>query len=373
MIPAARPIIGEGEIAAVTEVLRSGQLIAGEKVARFEELFAAYIGVPRAVATSSGTTDLHAALWSLDLPPGTPVITTPFTFVASANAILYCGLTPVFCDIDEKTFNMRTEALKEILRRPGPRPGAMVVVHLFGQPCEMDAIMDIAGEHGVRVIEDCAQSHGASWRGRIAGSFGELGVFSFYPTKNMTTGEGGMVIAKDPALAAKIRMFINHGSQTRYHHEILGYNFRMTDIAAAIGTVQLQRLDDRNQIRRKNAGVLDRILGGISQVDIPYCHPGACHVYHQYTIRCRRRDDLAEFLTRSGIGAAVHYPVPVHRQPLYTKMGHGGARLQEAEKACQEVLSLPVHPSLTEADLKYIGQKVGEFYESKAVGSHNHP
>lgn len=373
MIPISRPIIGEEEIAAVAEVLRSGQLAGGETVNSFESLFASCVGVPCAVATSSGTTALHAALWSLGLPPGTGVITTPFTFVASANSILYCGHTPVFCDIEEDTLNLSPEALLHILRTRDDRPGALVVVHLFGQPCRMDSLMAIAEKYGLKVIEDCAQSHGAAWQGQAAGSFGHLGVFSFYPTKNMTTGEGGMVVTKDPALAGKIRMFINHGSQARYCHELLGYNFRLTNIAAAIGIAQLQRLNGLNEARRRNAGILDRLLGGIPGVKTPYAALGAHHVYHQYTIRCRRRDELTGYLLRHGVGSAVHYPAPVHKQPLYEKLGYGRVSLPVAEKACAEVLSLPVHPSLSAEDLQYIGQKAGDFYAAKNFGGHNHP
>lgn len=360
-IPIARPVLGDEEIAAVTEILSSGKLAGGEVVARFEKAFARYTGAPFAIATSSGTTALFASLWCLGLPPGERVLTTPFTFVASANAILYCQLTPVFCDIDNKTFNLSTEALSEIMKNGQARPKALVAVHLYGQPCPMDEIMDIARENDLRVIEDCAQSHGALWRARRVGSFGDLGVFSFYPTKNMTTGEGGMVVTGDPALAEKIRMFINHGSKTRYRHELLGYNFRMTDINAAIGIVQLRKLDEMNRSRRRNAAELDRLLGGLDCLEPPYVHPDAYHVYHQYTIRCAARDELADHLSAHGIGTGIHYPMPVHKQPLYKKLGYGRLCLPEADKASAEVLSLPVHPSLTPGDLKYITEKVHDF------------
>ncbi|MFZ5647349.1 MAG: DegT/DnrJ/EryC1/StrS family aminotransferase [Bacillota bacterium] len=370
MIPVARPVIGREEIEAASEVLESGMLAAGKEVSRFEEEFAGYLGISRAVATSSGTTALFAALWSLDLPPGTSVITTPFTFVASANAILYCGHVPAFCDIEPGTFNISPDSLLKMLRNRREKAGALVIVHLYGQPCRMDLIMDIAREHGLKIIEDCAQSHGASWQGKASGTFGDLGVFSFYPTKNMTTGEGGMAVTGNPTLAEKIRMFINHGARVRYHHEFLGHNFRMTDIAAAIGTAQLRRLNGFNEARRRNAGILDAILGPVPGVKTPYVHPDAHHVYHQYTIRCRRRDQLAEYLSRHGIGTGIHYPLPVHKQPLYKKLGYGRIRLPHAERACKEVLSLPVHPTLSESELQYIGKKVGEFYEGKDISGH---
>lgn len=370
MIPVARPVIGREEIEAVSEVLESGMLAAGKAVSRFEEEFAGRLPVLRATATSSGTTALYAALWSLGLPAGTRVITTPFTFVASANAILYCGHIPVFCDIDPESFNISHKALVELLRKSRKKAGALIVVHLFGQPCPMDLIMDTAREFGLKVIEDCAQSHGAIWRGKAAGTFGDLGVFSFYPTKNITTGEGGMVVTNDPSLDDRIRMFINHGARDRYRHEILGHNFRMTDIAAAIGSVQLRRLAGFNEARRQNAAILNDLLGAVSGVTTPYAHPDARHVYHQYTIRCRSRDQLAEYLSLHGIGTGIHYPLPVHKQPLYQKLGYR-ARLPEAERACKEVLSLPVHPSLSESELKYIGRKVGDFYEGKDISCHN--
>ncbi|MFZ5652180.1 MAG: DegT/DnrJ/EryC1/StrS family aminotransferase [Bacillota bacterium] len=373
MIPVARPVIGREEIEAVSEVLESGMLAAGKAVSRFEDEFSGHLGVGDAVATSSGTTALFAALWSLDLPAGTRVITTPFTFVASANAILYCGHVPVFCDIDPGSFNISPSSLSKLLRKSRNSAGALIVVHLYGQPCRMDLIMDMAREHGLKVIEDCAQSHGAAWRGKSAGTFGDIGVFSFYPTKNMTTGEGGMVVTDNPSLAEKIRMFINHGSSSRYRHEFLGHNFRMTDVAASIGLVQLGRLGGFNDARRQNARVLDGILGAVPGVKTPYVHPDARHVYHQYTIRCRWRDQLAEYLSRQGIGTGIHYPLPVHKQPLYKKMGYGRLHLPQAERACKEVLSLPVHPSLSESQLHYIGRKVAEFYEEKDISGHYNP
>lgn len=372
MIPIAKPLLGEEEIAAVTEVLRSGNLTSGDVVAQFEKEFAGYIGVPYAIATSSGTTALFAALWSLDLPRGTEVITTPFTFVASANAILYCQHVPVFCDIDEKTFNISPEALFETLHQRKHKPKALIVVHLYGQPCQMGPIMAIAREYGLTVIEDCAQSHGATWQGKITGSFGHLGVFSFYPTKNMTTGEGGMVVTKERKLAEKIRLFINHGSQIRYRHEFLGHNFRMTNIAAAIGLVQLQRLNERNDKRRQNAKILDELLQDIPQIRTPYVQPEAVHVYHQYTVRCQDRDRLADFLCQNGISTGIYYPLPVHHQPLYKELGLHKNSLPVAENAAREVLSLPVHPAVLIDDLKFIGRKVSEYYAAKSVSGDHH-
>jgi perosamine synthetase len=361
MIPIAKPLIGEEEIEAVTQVLRSGQLAGGETVKIFESNFAEYLHIPHGIAASSGTTALHAALWSLKLPPGSVVVTTPFTFVASSNAILYCGHIPLFCDIDEKTYNISPQKLAVLLMEHKSKVKALVIVHLYGQPCEMDSIMSLAEEYGLKVIEDCAQSHGASWRGRMTGTFGDLGIFSFYPTKNMTTGEGGMVITKDAGLAERVQMFINHGSKEKYRHEMLGYNFRMTNLAAALGIVQLKHLDEWNAARRRNAGILTGLLKNTDGIQTPYVLPEAEHVFHQYTLRCQRREELADFLNKNGIGTGIHYPVPVHQQHLYQELGFGEISLPGAEKASREVISLPVHPLLTERELEYIGHKVGEY------------
>jgi dTDP-4-amino-4,6-dideoxygalactose transaminase len=335
----ARPLIGEAEKRAVMEVLESGQLAQGEVVARFEAAFAAEIGVKHCAATSSGTTALHLALLAVGVKPGDEVITSPFSFIASANAVLYCGARPVFADIDPETFNVDPAAVE---RAVTPRTRAIVPVHLFGQPADMDAIAAIAERHGIPIVEDACQAHGASWRGRMAGSFG-VGCFSFYPTKNLTTAEGGAITTDDDAIADRIRVLRNHGMHRRYHHDVLGFNFRLTDLQAAIGLAQLPHLGSWNAARRRNAAHYDAHLSGVVT---PAVRPEAHHVYHQYTIRVRNRDAAAARLAEQGIGTGIYYPIPIHRQPFYVEAGMTGA-YPEAERAAEEVLSLPVRPDLT--------------------------
>jgi len=359
-IPLSRPVIGEEEKKAVLEVLESGQLAQGEQVASFEREFAEYIGTKEAVATSSGTAALFVALKALGVQPGDKVVTTPFTFVATASAILHCGGIPVFCDVDRKTCNLDPERLEATLERePGVK--GVVVVHLYGIPCALEEILDITRSRGLFLLEDCAQAHGAVYRGRKVGSFGDAGVFSFYPTKNMTTGEGGMVTTNDSELAERCRMLVNHGSRKRYHHEILGYNFRMTDIAAAIGRVQLRRLEEGNAQRRAHASFYFRELSGIEGLELPFIPRDALPAFHQYTVKVReKRDELLQFLRTRGVGCEVYYPVPLHRQAFLQSYGYG--TFPVAESLSREVLSIPVHPGLSPGDLEEVARLVRAFF-----------
>lgn len=353
MIPIAKPLIGEEEKAAVIAVLESGMLAQGPKVAEFEAAFAATVGVRHAIATSSGTTALHLALLAHGIGPGDEVITSPFTFISSANTILFAGAKPVFADIDPASYNvdpMRMEA------KITHRTKALMPVHLFGNPCEMDIMMNMATRHGLVVIEDAAQAHGATFKGQPVGSFG-TGCFSFYPTKNVTTGEGGIITTNDEPIAERCRLLRNHGMKRRYHHDALGYNFRLTDIQAAIGLAQLGKLEQFNQQRITNARYLTEHL---RHVVTPQIRPDTHHVFHQYTIRVPGdRDALVEALGRRGIGTGVYYPVPIHRQPFYREMGYDD-HLPEADKASRQVLSLPVHPAVSRADLDTIVNAVNE-------------
>ena len=352
MIPIARPLIGDEEKQAVLAVLDSGQLAQGEVVEQFEAAFATYCGVRHAIATSNGTTALHLAMLAHGIGEGDEVITSPFTFIASANSVLYCGARPVFVDIEPDTFNLDPTRIEAAIT---PKTKAILPVHLYGNPADMQAIMDIAERHGLAVIEDAAQAHGAEVAGRRVGSFG-TGCFSFYPTKNMTTGEGGMVTTNDDAIADRLRLLRAHGARERYRHELLGFNFRMTNIHAAIGNAQLARLDAWTHQRRANAARLTALLEGI--VATPVSRPWAKHVYHQYTVRIPGgRGDLPEQLAARGIGTGVHYPIPVHHQPLYRDLGYADC-LPEAERASREVLSLPVHPALSQEDVDAIGMAV---------------
>jgi perosamine synthetase len=347
MIPVARPIITEEEIDAVVAVLRSGQLAQGQAVERFERRFADLSGARHAVAVSSGTAALHLALLAHGVGPGDEVITTPFSFIATANAILYTGARPVFVDVREDDLNLDPDLIEA---RITARTRAILPVHLYGLPAAMPAICALAERHGLAVIEDAAQAHGASIDGRGAGTFG-TGCFSFYATKNVTTGEGGVVTTPDDAVAATLRMLRAHGQRERYRHDILGFNYRLTDLQAAIGLVQLEHLEAFTRRRIANAAYLTAHLHRLAT---PRPRPGYRHVYHQYTVRVPDgRDEASRQLNAAGIGTGIHYPLPIHQQPVYRDLGYRD-HLPVAERAAQEVLSLPVHPSLTEADLEHI-------------------
>ena len=357
MIPNARPLIGDEEQQAVVEVLESGMLAQGPRVKAFEEAFAEYCRVSQAVATSSGTTALHVALLAHGIQSGDEVITTPFTFIASSNSILYVGARPVFVDIDASTFNIDHSQIEAAIT---PRTKAIMVVHLFGLPCDMEPIMALAQAHNLIVIEDACQAHGAEYRGKRAGSFG-TGCFSFYPTKNMTTAEGGMITTDDEAFAETCRVIRQHGMRRRYYHDELGFNFRMTDVHAAIGLAQLDKLEGFNQARIANARYLSQHLRGVVRPTVP---EGRRHVFHQYTVRVdgTRRDGVLEGLKERGIGSGVYYPVPMHQQSFYREMGYD-LTLPETERAAGEVLSLPVHPGLSPAHLETIMTGVNQLCE----------
>jgi perosamine synthetase len=351
MIPISRPQIGEEEERAVLEVLHSGQLAQGPRVREFEEAFAAFCGTKYAVAVSSGTTALLTSLLAHRIGLGHEVITSPFTFIASANSILFTGARPVFVDIDEESYNIDPDFVE---RRITERTRAIMPVHLYGYPCDMESITEIADAHELVVIEDACQAHGAAIRGKKVGSFG-TGCFSFYPSKNMTTAEGGMITTDDEQMAEQARLIRNHGQSQLYFHEALGYNFRMTELQAALGEVQLRKLPQWNEQRRQNAAYLSTRL---KNVITPKVREGYDHVFHQYTVRIPQdRDGALQRLNERGIGARVYYPLPVHQQPLYLKLGFEES-LPEAEQASREVLSLPVHPSLSAEELDKIVSEV---------------
>ena len=360
MISIARPLIGEEEKQAVLEVLDSGILAQGPRVKAFEEAFAAMCKVRYAVATSSGTTALHTALLAHGIGPGDQVITSPFTFIATANSILYTGARPVFVDIDPHTFNLNPDLIEAAIT---PHTKAILPVHLFGLPCDMTPILAIAQSHGLAVIEDACQSHGASYQGHPVGSFG-AGAFSLYPTKNITSAEGGMITTNDSHIAEKCRLIRQHGSRKRYTHDELGYNFRMTDVHAAIGLAQLAKLERFNQARQKNAQYLSKNL---KKLIVPTVPDGYNHVFHQYTVRVpggpKLRDSLKEHLFAHGVGSEVYYPIPVHQQLFYKQVLGYAQNLPEAERAAGEVLSLPIHPGLSPADLDTILQAVNTWVE----------
>ena len=355
MISLCKPIIGDQEANNVLEVLKSGILASGEWVKRFEEEFSRYIGTNYAVANSNGTVALDIALKALDLKEGDEVIVPDFTFIATANAVLFQGGKPVFADIDKETFNFDPE---DVTRKITSKTKAIIGVHLFGHPFDGKAIKEICEDHNLFLIEDCAQAHGAEYKGQRVGSLGDLGCFSFYATKNMTTGEGGMVTTSDENIKRRLDLIINHGQSQKYLHTSLGYNYRMTNIQAAIGIAQLEKLDSFNEQRIKNAERLSRNLN-VPGLKTPYRDAAVKHVYHQYAILVDdgfpiSRDKFLDYLSSNGIGSAVHYPYPIHIQPLYKSLGYADDQCPIARECSKKILSLPVYPGLGDDDIDYI-------------------
>lgn len=358
MIAISKPLLGEAEQVAVGRVLNSGVLAQGPRVAEFERDFAAFVGVKHAIATSNGTTALHAALLAHGIGPGDEVITSPFTFIASVNSILYCGAKPVFVDIDE-SFTLDPLLIEAAIT---PKTRAIMPVHLYGQPAAMDAICAVAERHNLIIVEDACQAHGATFARRNVGSF-DTGCFSFYATKNMTTGEGGMITTDDDAVAQQARQIISHGMKVRYYHNTVGYNYRMTDLAAAIGIEQLKRLPEFNERRIENAQFYDGQFAALAGVITPQVWPLRSHVYHQYSLRFTaesglQRDDVAETLSKFGVGSGIYYPVPAHRQAAMKTLGLGDANLPVSERMATEVLSIPVHPGLSDHDRTVVANTV---------------
>ena len=360
MIPIARPSIGPEEADAASKVILSGMLASGKEVSAFEEEFSKFSETSSGVATSNGTTALHAAQLALNIGPGDEVIVPSFTFIATATTVSMCGASPVMADIEETTYCIDPESVMEQITK---KTKAIIGVHLFGQPCNIGALTDICEDHSLIFIEDCAQAHGAKYQGRSVGSFGTCGCFSFYPTKNMTCGEGGMVVTNDLGLSDRIRRLVNHGQKEKYLHTDLGYNYRLTDIAAVIGRVQLQRLAGLTLSRQENGEFYSNNIQR-KGIITPHVRHNSTHVYHQYAIRVTRdagisRDELAEYLHKKGIGTAIHYPVPVHEQPVY-KGKVSGSDCPGSQLLSKEILSLPVYPSLTPDQRETICQAVNE-------------
>lgn len=361
MIPISKPYIGEEEQQAVLEVLKSGMLVQGPKVKRLEEAWARVCGVQHAIATANGTTALHTALIAHGIGTNDEVVTTSFTFMASINSILYVGAKPVFVDILPCCFNMNVDALEAAVT---PRTKAIMAVHLYGYPCYMDRIMDVAQRHGLVVIEDAAQAIGATYKDKPVGGFG-TGCFSLYATKNVMSAEGGMITTNDDEIARKCRMIRAHGMERRYYHDMLGYNFRMTDLHAAIGITQLDRLDKFTAKRRANAAFLNSAIKHPNVINpggqcVLAQQPDVGHVWHQYTIRIvdMDRDVAVQKLNKAGVGTGIFYPVPAHRQKHLHAMGYDRVSLPITEQIAREVISLPVHPMLNQDELHRIAEAV---------------
>lgn len=359
MIGISKVVLGEAEEKLVLEVLRSGQLAQGPMVARLEEQMAELVGVRHCVAVNNGTTALVAAVQALELHPGDEVITSPFTFIATLNAIVEAGATVRFADI-APDFTLDVAA---VAARVGERTRAIMPVHLYGLPADMPAFAELARAAGLALIEDAAQAHGATVHGRGAGSWG-LGCFSFYATKNVTTGEGGVITTDDDALADRLRLLRNQGMRARYQYEIPGHNYRMTDLQAALAVPQLERLGELTEGRRRNAAWLSTRLAGVPGLELPTVAAGRGHVWHQYTVRVTAearltRDALALALTERGVGNGIYYPRLVHDYDCYRD--HPQVVVDatpQASRATAEVLSLPVHPALTEAELRTVADTV---------------
>ncbi|GIG20169.1 aminotransferase DegT [Cellulomonas chitinilytica] len=351
VIPAAKPLIGDDERAAVDRVMRTGVIAQGPEVAAFEGEFADHLVEGRScVAVSSGTTGLHLGLLAAGIGPGDEVVVPSFTFAATANSVALTGATPVFADIDPRTFCLDPASVESVLTE---RTAAIMPVHLYGHPADMTALAELADRRGVQLFEDAAQAHGARWQGRRVGTFGTFAMFSLYPTKNMTSGEGGMVSCATPEIVRSVQLLRNQGMERRYENEVVGFNARMTDVHAAIGRVQLGKLDAWTEQRRANARFLSEHL---ENVVVPFVADGAEHVWHQYTIRVEGDRDAfaAALLTEHGVGSGVYYPIPNHELPSFGLT----LDLPQTRSACDEVLSLPVHPALTPDDLERVAAAV---------------
>lgn len=356
MINIAAPEIGEEEIRAVNEVLESGMLAQGPRVAQLEENFAKYCGVKHAIAVNSGTAAIHAALHALGVHEGDEVITVPFSFIATINPILMVGANPVLVDIDPDTFCMDPSKVERAIT---PKTKAIIPVHLYGQAANYDEIAKIAKKHGLKIIEDACQAIGADYKNKKAGSLGDLGCFSLYATKNIMSGEGGMVTTDNDDYALAVRQFRQHGMSGPYVYEGLGYNYRITDLQAAIANEQLKKVEKFTQARQNTAAAFTKALNNVKGLVLPVLAPERTHVYHQFTVRLTSefpmsRDEFVSFLRERGVGAGVYYPKSLHLIPHIAKFGYKEGDFPESEKASNEVVSLPVHPQVSDEDASHI-------------------
>lgn len=360
MIPINKPILGKEEVEAAAKVIESGVLTSpspegGPNCRVFERELASYCGAKHAIAVNSGTAALQMALMASGVGPGDEVIVPSFTFVATASSVLLVGAKPVFVDIDPETYNMDPGEFRKAITE---RTKAVIPVDLYGLPAPMDEINEIARERGIVVIEDACQAQGASYKGRMAGTLGDMGCFSFYPGKVMTTGEGGAVITDNDELAEKLRRIRTHGQVKGYDSVMLGGNFRMTEIAAAIGKVQLKRLPGFLSIRERNARLLTRLLVD-SSLDLPTVPNSSIHNWYLFTVKCptnQLRESLKSFLLEAGIGVAVYYPVPLHRIPIFAEFSRGNHKM--SDESSETVVSLPVNPALSESDINRIAEEI---------------
>ena len=344
--------------AAIGRVLDTCGFVLGPEVAQFERDFASYCGTAHCVALNSGTTALHLAAQILGVGPGDEVITTPFTFAATSWAISYVGARPVYVDVDPDTYNLSPKAVEQAITS---RTKALLPVHLYGHPCDLDALLAISRRHGIPLIEDAAQAHGATYGGRRVGGFGSASCFSFYPAKNLgACGEAGALLTNDAALAAHARSLREHGSKVRYHHDEVGYNYRMEGMQGAVLNVKLKYLEQWTTARRRLARRYTGLLAG-SGLQLPVERPGVESAWHLYVVRHPRRDALKDWLEKNGVGSAVHYPIPLHLQACYSSLEYEPGDLPESERASREVLCLPIYPELTEEQQQRVVEVVKSF------------
>jgi dTDP-4-amino-4,6-dideoxygalactose transaminase len=343
---------------AIREVIESSAFAGGPFVEKFEEEFAAFCGSSHAIAVGNGTDALWLALLALGIGEGDEVITVPNTFIATVEAITYCKARPVFVDVDPDTFTMNPAELEKALTK---KTKAIIPVHLFGQPADMDPILQFARAHGLFVVEDAAQAHGSRYKGRKAGTIADAGCFSFYPGKNLGAfGEGGAVVTNDPELRKQIQMLRDHGQSRKYYHALMGWNCRMDGIQGAVLSVKLRHLDEANSLRRKHASEYNKAFAGIDEILTPLEASYARHVYHVYAIRVQQRDAVLRHLQAKGVGCAVHYPVPIHLQDACRNLGYERGAFPIAERLADEFLSLPMFPELTQQQVEYVARCVGE-------------
>ncbi len=343
----------------VSEVLSGGYYIGGPEVKAFEEKAAAYIGVKHAIGCANGTDALQIAMMALDIKPDDEIITTPFTFIATAETVRILGATSVFVDIDPETYNIDPEKIEAAIT---PKTKAIIPVHLYGQAADMDRINAIAKKHGIAVIEDNAQGFGARYKGKMLGSLSDIATVSFYPAKNLgAAGDGGLMLTNSDELESKVRMIANHGQNERYKHHVLGVNSRLDAIQATILNIKLDFLDQWNEKRRQAAARYKKNLE--STAIIPFEHPDSYHIYHQFSIQVKSRDDLQRYLTDNKIPSAIHYPIPLHLQHAFADMGLGKGSFPTAEKVAEGIISLPMHPHITDEEIDHISDKIKEFYK----------
>jgi len=357
LVPIVRSYLSKNTISKVIEVLNSGQWCEGNYTRKLEQEFAKYINVKYCRAVSNGTTALMAIIHSLGFKKGAEVLVPDFSFIASANCVFISGAKPVFIDIDEKTYNIDVHKAKKKITK---NTKAIICVHLYGLPCEMDELLELSEKYGIYLIEDCAQAHGAMYKNKKVGCFGIANAFSLYPTKNMVCGgEGGLVTTNDENLYEKICTFVNQGQKEKYYHTTLGYNFRIDEVKSVIALDSLKQLDKNNAKRIKNAAFYNNYFEKTNKIITPYKSEYCIHVYHQYTIRIKNRNKLVEKLKANCIGYGIHYPKPLHEQEFYSSRSYSD--LEIATKVAKEVLSLPVHPYLKEKELNYVAEIVTKY------------